>query len=93
MSVKSVSWGLVVLALCAAAYAVYAPQEVEKLSPQAADLARALRAKLPLPAAGTQEADGKPEAAPAPAAVPVEAQTVEKKDFPVVLESLGQVLP
>jgi len=93
MSLKSVSWGILVLALCAGAYAVYAPQDVEKISPQAANLARTVRAKLPLPASGTQDAQAKPEAASGPPPVPVEAQTVEKKDFPVVLESLGQVAP
>jgi multidrug efflux system membrane fusion protein len=36
-----------------------------------------------------------PQAGPesAPAAVPVEVQTVARKDFPLVLESLGQVAP
>ena len=93
MALKSVFWGVLVVALGAAAYAVYAPQDVEKLSPQAADLARTVRAKLPLPASGAQEPAAKPEAAAGPAPVPVEAQTVGKKDFPVVLESLGQVAP
>jgi multidrug efflux system membrane fusion protein len=91
MALKSVTWAILIVALGAAGYAVYAPDEVEKISPQAADAARAIRAKLPL-------GDDKPEAAkseaPAgPPPVPVEAQTVEKKDFPVVLESLGQVAP
>jgi multidrug efflux system membrane fusion protein len=90
MSVKSVTWAIAIAALCAAAFAVYAPQQVEKISPQAADLARAARTKLPFGA--TPEA-AKSEAPAAPAAVPVEAQAVEKKDFPVVLESLGQVAP
>ena len=100
MSVKSVFLGLAAVALCAAAYAVYAPAEIEKFSPQAAELARAARAHLPLPGAAQEpktdaaKADsGKPEAAAAPPAVPVEAETVVRKDFPVVLESLAQVAP
>jgi multidrug efflux system membrane fusion protein len=91
MSVKSVSWTILILALGAAGYAVYAPGEVEKLSPQAADVARAVRAKLPLDAAQPEAAKSDAPAGPAP--TPVEAQTVETKDFPVVLESLGQVAP
>jgi multidrug efflux system membrane fusion protein len=90
MSVKSITWTVLIVALCAAGYAVYAPQDVEKISPQAADVARAVRAKLPL--GGETPEAAKPDA-PAPAPVPVEAQAVEKKDFPVVLESLGQVAP
>ena len=88
MLVKSVFWGLVAVALCAAAYAVYAPAEVEKVSPQTAELARAVRARIAPP----QPAPA-PEAAAGPAPVAVEVVAVERKDFPVVLESLAQVAP
>ena len=90
MSVKSVTSAILIVALCAAAYAVYAPQDVEKISPQAADLARAARGKL----LGAQPPEAaKADAPPGPPPVPVEAQAVERRDFPVVLESLGQVAP
>ncbi len=91
MSLKSVSWAVLLLALCAAGYAVYAPDQVEKVSPQAADLARMVRAKLPLGAPAADAAKSDAPAAPQP--VTVEAQEVEAKDFPIVLESLGQVAP
>jgi membrane fusion protein, multidrug efflux system len=91
MSVKSIFWGIVVVALGASAYAIYAPDRVQPYAPKVADLARAARARLPLPP------DGQPKDAAAaakdssPPAVPVQAETVARKDFPVVLESLGQV--
>ncbi|HTV46076.1 MAG TPA: efflux RND transporter periplasmic adaptor subunit [Stellaceae bacterium] len=81
-----------VAAVGAAAYAVYNPDAVESLSPRAAELAREARARLPLPPPGAAAAAQAAQES-APAAVNVEAQTVERKDFPVVLESLGQVIP
>jgi multidrug efflux system membrane fusion protein len=90
MSVKSVLLGLVAVAALAAAYGVYAPDQVEGVSPQAAQLARDIRARLPIPQK-TEQAQA-PSAPAAPAAVPVEAATADAKNFPIVLESLGQVV-
>ena len=89
MSVKSIFWGVVAVALAGAAYAIYAPDQVQSFSPRAAELARAARAHLPLSAAEAAP----PQRAAAPAATPVEAETVGRRDFPVTLESLGQVAP
>jgi multidrug efflux system membrane fusion protein len=89
MTAKSIFWSVIVVALAGAAYGVYAPDQVERFSPQAAELAREARARLPLPAPGAAQPEA--AAAQAPAAVPVEAQTAERKDFTVVLENLGQV--
>jgi len=88
MSVKSIFWSAVVVVLAGAAYAVYAPDRVASISPQVAALARQARARLTPPAAAPTKA-----AEDEPAAVPVEAETAERKDFPVVLENLGQVTP
>ncbi len=77
------------IALAGAGYAIYAPDQIEPISPQAAQLARQARARLPLPAQAP--AAPQPDAAAASQAVPVEAATAERKDFPVVLENLGQV--
>ncbi|MDE3177041.1 MAG: efflux RND transporter periplasmic adaptor subunit [Pseudomonadota bacterium] len=74
--------------LTAAAAAVSDPDRIARFSPQAAVLAREIRATLPLAAPDAAANDE-----PAQAAVPVEAATVARKDFPVVLESLGQVAP
>jgi len=92
MSVKSWFLTLVVVGGAAAGYAVYAPDQADRVSPQAGVWARQARVALKLPA----DAPNKPEAATAPAApppAPVEVVTVARKDFPVVLESLGQVVP
>jgi membrane fusion protein, multidrug efflux system len=89
MSVRSIIAGVVVIALAGSGYAIYAPDRIEPISPQAAQLARQARARLPLPAQAP--AAPQPDAAAASQAVPVEAATAERKDFPVVLENLGQV--
>ena len=89
MSFKSVLLGVVAVAALAAAYAIYAPDQIQSYSPQAADLARAARAHLPLPGANPpQQAQAQPDAPPA---TPVDATAAVAKDFPVLLESLGQV--
>jgi multidrug efflux system membrane fusion protein len=82
---------LVVLAGAAAGYAVYAPDQADRISPKAGALAREARVALklpPNPAPAPQV-----QAAPAPSAAPVEVMEVPRKDFQVVLESLGQVIP
>ena len=89
MSAKSIFWSVVVVVLAGAAYAVYAPDRIEPISPRAADLARQARARLPL--ASPTPAAAHPEAVQAPAAIPVEAETAARKNFTVVLENLGQV--
>jgi len=92
MGLKSVIGLVLVAAAGAAAYAVYNPDAVERLSPGAAELAREARARLPLPPPGAAAAaQAAQESGPAP--VNVEAETVARQDFPVVLESLGQVVP
>jgi membrane fusion protein, multidrug efflux system len=94
MAVKAIFWSVVAVAFGGAAYAIYAPDHVAEFSPQAADLARQARARLPFPtqpsAAAAASAPSQPAA---PSATPVQAQTVGRKDFPVVLESLAQVAP
>ena len=84
MSAKSIFWTVVVVVLAGAAFAVYAPDRIEPLSPQAAALARQARARIlpPEPAATATQAE---------APVPVDAETAARKDFTVVLENLGQV--
>ena len=91
MSVKSWIVTGLVLAGGAAAYAVYAPDEAAKVWPQAGTWAQQARVALKLP---PQAAPKTAATAPAaPPAAPVEVFAVVRKDFPVVLESLGQVVP
>ncbi len=84
MSAKSIFWTVIVVVLAGAAFAIYAPDRIEPLSPQAAALARQARARIlpPEPAATATQAE---------APVPVDAETAARKDFTVVLENLGQV--
>jgi multidrug efflux system membrane fusion protein len=112
MSVKSSFFALVAVAAGLAAYAIYAPERVDGVSPQAATLARAARARaeelapqaatlaraafarLTARRASAEAPPARAEAPPASAqspAVPVEAAIAARKDFPVVLEELGQV--
>ncbi len=91
MAVKAFLWVVVAGALGAAAYAIYAPDQIAVYSPKAAALAREARARLPLPAQ-TAAAPAAPQSSE-PSATPVQAVTAVQKDFPVLLESLGQVAP
>jgi multidrug efflux system membrane fusion protein len=92
MSGKWWFWTIVLLAGGASGYAVYAPDQADKVWPQAGAWARQARVALKLPAdAGPKTAASAPASAPPP--TPVEAMAVPRKDFAVVLESLGQVVP
>ena len=93
MSVKSWITTLIVVAVGAAAYAVYAPDQADRVSSQAGALARNARVALKLPPAAAPGEKSEAAAPPPPAASPVEALEVPRKDFAVVLESLGQVVP
>ena len=92
MSGKSVFWAVVIVAAGAAGYALYAPDQADRVWPQAGVWARQARVALKLPADKDKAPDTAAAPAPPPAA-PVEAITVARKDFPVLLESLGQVVP
>ncbi len=91
MSRKTILWTFVLLASAAAGYAVYAPDQADRVWPQAGAWARQARVALKLPADAHKTEAAAP--APAPPPTPVEAMTVPRKDFAVVLESLGQVAP
>jgi multidrug efflux system membrane fusion protein len=92
MGIKGVFWTVIIVAAAAAAYGAYAPEVVEKYAPAAAPYANRLHAMLPA-AAQRKAADAAP--APTqpqgPAPILVSATAVKRADFPVVLESLGQV--
>jgi len=103
MSLKSGLWTILILGAACVAFAVYSPERIETYSPRAAAYARVAhdkavvyaavaRDKLPPGLLGTKTAEAdKPQAQPANPPVPIEALAVQRKDFPVVLESLGQV--
>ena len=92
MSLKTGVVTILVLACAGAAYAVYAPDRIENLSPRAAAYARMAREKLSLPPQAPAADAAKPQAQAAAPAIPIEAEAVQRKEFPVLLESLGQVV-
>ena len=79
------------------AYSVYAPETLEKLAPAAGAYARQLHGLLPegmkAPGAPSARVDGRPAAdgANARPAVLVSVVPVKRADYPVYLQSIGQV--
>jgi multidrug efflux system membrane fusion protein len=92
MGIKGVFWTVIIVAAAAAAYGAYAPEVVEKYAPAAAPYANRLHAMLPAAAQRTAaDAAPAPTQPQGPAPILVSATAVKRADFPVVLESLGQV--
>jgi membrane fusion protein, multidrug efflux system len=91
--------GVAGLALAAAAaYGVYAPDATDRWAPPVSGVAHELHARLfatagenatasSSGASGSAAGEGQPGAAP----IPVSVTPVKRADFPIVLESLGQV--
>ena len=90
MAFRHVLWAAVAVVAGGAAYGAYAPEAVEKWAPAFGVYAH--RAHEMLPRSATPPADA-PVAAQAqgPAPILVSVSPVRRADFPVVLESLGQV--
>ncbi len=85
----------IAIAACgaAAAYGVYAPETTDRWVPPAGGLAHQLHDKIWTPSAQTASAPGQPQPgqAPGPAPIVVRVTPVKRADFPVVLQSIGQV--
>ena len=89
MGLRGFVWSVVVLAAGAAAFAAYAPDSVEKLSPEAGPYAHRLHDM----AFGGPKQSGAPSTqaenqGPPPALVSV--AVVKRLDYPLYLDSLGQ---
>jgi multidrug efflux system membrane fusion protein len=89
MGLRGFVWSVVVLAAGAAAFAAYAPESVEKLSPEAGPYAHRLHDM----AFGGPKQSGAPSTqaenqGPPPALVSV--AVVKRLDYPLYLDSLGQ---
>ena len=89
MGVRGLAWTVVVVVVAAGVFAAYAPDSVEKMSPALGPYAHELHdvaaggAKVPA-AAPQAEAQGPPPAL-------VSIALVKRVDYPVYLDSLGQV--
>jgi multidrug efflux system membrane fusion protein len=84
----------VLAVVAAAAYAIYSPETTDRLAPALAELAYRFHAEIwTQQASGSgqaqSEASGQGQSGPAPISVSV--TPVKRVDFPVILESLGQV--
>jgi membrane fusion protein, multidrug efflux system len=76
--------------VAAAAYGVWRPETVDRLSPPLAGVAHGLHDKIWAPQAQTADAGGTPKPS-GPPPVHVTAAPTRRVDFPIVLQGLGQV--
>ena len=86
-------WIAILACGAAAAYGVYAPETADRWVPAAGGLAHGLHDKIWTPPAQTASAQGQSQQAQAtgPAPIVVTVTPVKRADFPVVLQSIGQV--
>ena len=89
MGFRHAFWAAVVVVAAGAAYGVYAPETTEKWAPALGPYAH--RAHEMLPNSATKPLDPPAPAAQGPAPILVSVAPVKRADYPVVLESLGQV--
>jgi membrane fusion protein, multidrug efflux system len=86
-------WIAILACGAAAAYGVYAPETTDRWSPAAGGLAHGLHDKIWSPSAQTASAQGQSQQpqATGPAPIVVTVTPVKRADFPIVLQSIGQV--
>jgi len=87
------AWIAVAACGAAAAYGVYAPRAADRWLPAAGGLAHALHDRIWTPPAQTASApaQGQPAQTTGPAPIAVTVTPVKRADFPIVLQSIGQV--
>jgi multidrug efflux system membrane fusion protein len=88
------AWTAVLAIVAAAAYGIYTPETTDRLAPVLGELARRLHGEIWARQTlafwqGQPRAWGQEESGPAPISVSV--TPAKRADFPVILESLGQV--
>ena len=94
MRLAGFAWIAILACGAAAAYGVYEPQAADRWLPAAGGLAQQLHDKIWSPRAQTASAEGQGQQPPQPnGATPivVTVTPVKRADFPVVLQSIGQV--
>jgi membrane fusion protein, multidrug efflux system len=94
MSFGWAAWTAVLTIPAAAAYGIYTPEATDRLAPVLGELARRLHGEIWVRQTsafwrGQPRASGQEESGPAPISVSV--SPAKRADFPVILESLGQV--
>jgi membrane fusion protein, multidrug efflux system len=93
MRLAGFAWIAILACGAAAAYGVYAPGTADRWLPAAGGLAHGLHDKIWTPPAQTATAQGQGQQpqATGPAPIVVTVTPVKRADFPVVLQSIGQV--
>jgi membrane fusion protein, multidrug efflux system len=93
MKLAGFVWIAVLACGAAAAYGVYAPDTADRWLPSAGGLAHGLHDKIWTPQAQTASAPGQSQQPQATGSAPivVTVTPVKRADFPVVLQSIGQV--
>jgi multidrug efflux system membrane fusion protein len=93
MKLAGFVWIAVLACGAAAVYGVYAPETADRWLPAAGGLAHGLHDKIWTPQAQTASAPGQSQQpqATGPASIVVTVTPVKRADFPVVLQSIGQV--
>src|SRR5271166_2068003 len=94
MSLGRSAWLAVLAIMAAGAYGIYAPETADRLAPALGGLAHRLHGEIwagrtSASGQGQPNATGQGQSGPAPISVSV--TPVKRADFPVILESLGQV--
>ncbi|MGC2784259.1 MAG: hypothetical protein WA397_10630, partial [Roseiarcus sp.] len=86
-------WIAILACGAAAAYGVYAPETADRWLPAAGGLAHGLHDKIWTPPAQTAspQGQGQQPQATGPAPIVVTVTPVTRADFPLVLQSIGQV--
>src|SRR5271155_5208307 len=85
------AWMAVLACGAAASYGIYAPEAVDRRVPAAGALARQLHDRIWTPPSQTASAQPQQGQPTGPAPIVVSVTPVKRADFPVVLQSIGQV--
>ncbi len=85
------AWMAILACGAAAAYGIYAPEATDRWVPSAGGLAHQLHNRIWTPPSQNAAAPGQGQGQAGPAPILVSVTPVKRADFPVVLESLGQV--
>jgi membrane fusion protein, multidrug efflux system len=84
-------WFVVFALVAAGAYGVYAPDATDRFAPAAGPFVHQLHDRIWTPPSAGASASGQAQQPQGPAPIVVSVTPVKRADFPVVLESLGQV--
>jgi len=91
MRLGRLAWTAVLACGAAAAYGVYAPGAADRWLPPAGGLAHELHNRIWTPPAQTASPQGQPSQTAGRAPIVVTVAPAKRADFPIVLQSIGQV--